>query len=150
MLALSDTTTGQASPNKFIRSANGDLEVVNSDFTSVILQLQDTGNLIIPGISISGVFNSSNALSVNAPTSGTVNLYMPQQGSGKEVILTFNAYENDTTTAQTINFPVAFSVTPLILGNNTGLTLTASTTGVTITAPDSTTTYSGTVAIMGN
>ena len=86
----------------------------------------------------------------NAPTSGTVNLYMPQQGNGKEVILTFNAYENDTTTAQTINFPVAFSVTPLILGNNTGLTLTASTTGITITAPDSTTTYSGTVAIMGN
>ena len=49
-----------------------------------------------------------------------------------------------------INFPAAFSVTPLILGNNSGLTLTASTTGVTITAPDSTTTYSGTVAIMGN
>ena len=83
-------------------------------------------------------------------TSGTVSLYMPQQGNGKEVILTFDAYENDTTTAQTIDFPTPFAVAPLVLGNNTGLTITASTTGVTITAPDNTTTYSGTVVIMGN
>ena len=75
---------------------------------------------------------------------------MPQQGNGKEVILTFDAYENDTTTAQTIDFPTPFAVAPLVLGNNTGLTITASTTGVTITAPDNTTTYSGTAVIMGN
>ena len=103
------------------------------------------------------VFQFSKALDIdasttaNAPTSGTVTLAMPLQGSGgKQVILTFDAYENDTTTNQTIDFPTAFSVTPLVLGNNTGLTLTASTTGVTITAPDATTTYSGTAAIMGN
>ena len=75
---------------------------------------------------------------------------MPAQGNGKTVILTFDGYENDTTTNQTINFPVAFSTVPLVLGNDTGLTLTASTTGITITAPDVTTTYSGTAAIMGN
>ena len=95
--------------------------------------------------------NSLNATTTSAPTSGTVTLAMPLQGTGgKQVILTFDAYENDTSTSQTIDFPTAFSVTPLVLGNNTGLTLTPSTTGVTITAPDNTTTYSGTAVIMGN
>ena len=113
---------------------------------------QDNGNgqtefseaLAIPYI------NAENSSTTNAPTSGSVTLAMPLQGNGKQVILTFNAYENDTTTNQTINFPTAFTVTPLIVGNNTGLTITASTTGVTISAPDNTTTYSGTAVIMGN
>ena len=108
-------------------------------------------NLAVPtSVAVFNPIVPGNNIVVDAPTSGSLTLTMSQQGNGKQVVLTFNAYENDTTTAQTINFPVAFSVTPLILGNNTGLTLTASTTGVTITAPDSTTTYSGTVAIMGN
>ena len=93
---------------------------------------------------------ATNGSNFSAPTSGGGTIFMPLQGNGKQVILTFGAYENDTTTSQTIDFPTAFGVTPLILGNNTGLTLTASTTGVTITAPDSTTAYSGTAVIMGN
>ena len=93
---------------------------------------------------------TTNSTTTNGTTSGTVDMYMPLQGNGKQVTLTFNAYENNTTTAQTIDFPTAFSVTPLVIGNNTGLTLTVSTTGVTITAPDNTTTYSGTAVIMGN
>ena len=107
-----------------------------------------TGGTFQPNFS-SVMIDSSTT--TNAPTSGSVTLAMPLQGSGgKQVILTFNAYENDTTTNQTINFPMAFGVIPLVLGNNTGLTLTPSTTGVTITAPDSTTAYSGTAVIMGN
>jgi len=100
---------------------------------------------------VNGPLTLNESSVTNGPTGGSVTLSMPLQGTGgKQVTLTFDAYENDTTTAQTINFPTAFGVTPLILGNNTGLTLTASTTGVTITAPDSTTTYSGTAVIMGN
>ena len=98
----------------------------------------------------SGVEVNQSTTTTNAPTSGSVNMFMPLQGNGKQVTLTFSGYENDTTTNQTINFPTPFTVVPLILGNNTGLTITASTTGITITAPDVTTTYSGTAVIMGN
>ena len=103
-----------------------------------------------PSLVTNLAYAATNSSSTAGTTAGTVNMYMPQQGDGKTVILTFNGYENDTTTNQTINFPVAFSVAPLVVGNNTGLTLTASTTGITITAPDVTTTYSGTAAIMGD
>ena len=103
-----------------------------------------------PSLVTNLAYAATNSTSTAGTTAGTVDLFMPQQGNGKTVILTFNGYENDTTTNQTINFPVAFSTVPLVLGNDTGLTLTASTTGITITAPDVTTTYSGTAAIMGN
>lgn len=93
---------------------------------------------------------ATNGSNFAAPTSGGGTMSMPSQGNGKIVTITFSGYENDTTTAQTIDFPTAFLVAPLVIGNNTGLTLTTSTTGVTITAPDSTTTYSGTAVIMGN
>ena len=125
--------------------------IIDADGHGVDTEGNATFNTLNSGNATFSTLNSTNSSVIDAPTSGTVTLAMPLQGSGgKQVILTFDAYENDTTTAQTINFPTAFGVTPLILGNNTGLTLTASTTGVTITAPDSTTTYSGTAVIMGN
>lgn len=96
------------------------------------------------GIAVSGSVVSSGA------TSGSVAMYMPLQGEGKLVVVTFNNYENDTSTNQSIAFPVPFSVAPLVLGNNTGLTLSTSASGLTITTPDSTTVYNGTAAIMGN
>jgi len=70
----------------------------------------------------------------------------------------FSGYENDTTTNQTIPYPsngaphnnqLTFVSTPVISGNNTGLTITPSTTGITITSPNSTTTYSGIVIVEG-
>ena len=100
---------------------------------------------------IDGILSvTSYSVTASAPTSGTVNMTMPLQGGGKQVILTFNAYENDTTAAQTLSFPTAFTATPLILGNNSGLTLTVSTLGVTISAPDNVMAYSGTAVITGN
>lgn len=126
---------------KIVQDSGGNWNcVVDNSFTAFPNQVLATSNLAVQENTV-----------VNGPTSGTVTVCMPLQGSGgKQVILTFDAYENDTTTNQTIDFPVTFSVVPLVLGNNTGLTLTVSTTGVTITAPDSTTTYSGTAAIIGN
>ena len=114
-----------------------------------LLTFQNTSPSFTHAVS-SASFDATNAVSMAGTTAGTIDMYMPAQGNGKTVILTFDGYENDTTTNQTINFPVAFSTVPLVLGNDTGLTLTASTTGITITAPDVTTTYSGTAAIMGN
>jgi len=83
-------------------------------------------------------------------TAGTVSMitsiYSPNY---TKYIITFSGYENDTTTNQSINFPLPFSSYAIITGNNTGLTISASTTGITITSPNSTTTYSGLVIIEG-
>ncbi len=83
-------------------------------------------------------------------TAGSVIYSMPFAGDNyKKFIAYFNGYENDTTTNQTITFPVAFANTPIIVANNTGLSLSASTTTLTITAPDNTTLYTGWVIIEG-
>ena len=88
--------------------------------------------------------------STSGTTAGTVSMRFNEYASShKKIIITFNGYENDTTTDQTVGFPMAFSNSAIITGNNTGLTISASTTGITITAPDSTTTYSGIVIVEG-
>jgi len=67
----------------------------------------------------------------------------------KKAIFNLSGYENNTTTNQTINYPLPFSTTVAITANNTGLTVSASTTGITITSPASTTTYSGIIIVEG-
>jgi len=94
--------------------------------------------------------NFPHDFTVDGTTAGTVTgHYVEYSTNYKKLILAFNNYENDTTTAQTINFPLPFSTSAVISGNNTELTITPSTTGITITAPDSTTTYSGIVIVEG-
>jgi len=86
----------------------------------------------------------------NGTTAGTVQIVLQRNTHiYKKYMITFSGYENDTTTAQTIDFPLAFATSALISGNNTGLTISATTTGITITAPDSTTTYTGIVIVEG-
>lgn len=48
-VALKDTTPGQATPNKFFESYQGNFVVANSANTANILTLTDSGNLTIPG-----------------------------------------------------------------------------------------------------
>ena len=83
-------------------------------------------------------------------TAGSIVWSMPFQGSSyKRFIAYFDAYENDTTTAQTISYPTAFTETPVISTNS------ASVPGVTTTAtelsidPDTTTAYTGWVIVEG-
>jgi hypothetical protein len=87
--------------------------------------------------------------SVAGTTAGTVNIYAMNFYETKKYIIMLSGYENNTTTNQTINFPIAFSSYAVITANNTGLTISASTTGITITSPNSTTTYSGIVIVEG-
>jgi len=83
-------------------------------------------------------------------TAGTVTLKNTVYNSYyKKYVITFSGYENDTTTNQTINFPLPFSTSAVITGNNTGLTVSTTTSGITITAPNSTATYSGIVIVEG-
>jgi len=83
-------------------------------------------------------------------TAGTVKMdAVTYRISYKKYIITFSGYENDTTTNQTINYPLPFSTSAVITANNTGLTISTTTSGITITSPNSTTTYSGIVIVEG-
>jgi len=109
------------------------------EFTAVILNTNGTYQT-----------NNLGYSSTSGTTAGTVNIQsVAYTLNYKKYILQFSGYENDTTTDQTINFPLAFAASALISGNNTGLTISTTTTGITITAPDSTTTYSGIVIVEG-
>ena len=97
--------------------------------------------------------------SIAGTTAGTVQPHVIEYRTNyKKMIFQFSGYENDSTTDQTIDYPVNgaphsnslnFSSYAVITANNTGLTITATTSGITITAPDATTTYSGIVIVEG-
>jgi len=103
-------------------------------------------------------FNNINGNAITLPTqsttsgttAGTVKMdAVIYRTSYKKYVITFSGYENDTTTNQTINFPLPFSTSAVISANNTGLTVSTTTTGITITSPNSTATFSGIVIVEG-
>lgn len=87
--------------------------------------------------------------SLAGTTAGTIDWIQPERGTRKVFIAVASGYENDTTTNQTITFPVAFANTPAVSVNTTGLTVSATTTTLTITAPDATTVYNGVIEVLG-
>ncbi len=88
---------------------------------------------------------------LSGTTAGTAVSSMPFQGATyKKFIVYFSGYENDTATNQTITLPTAFTNTPVLTASVPGLTVTASTTTITIVAPNSTTTFTGWVIVEGD
>jgi hypothetical protein len=88
--------------------------------------------------------------SASGTTAGTVSINSSEYGGNyKRYVITFDGYENDTTTNQTIDYPLAFASYAGISLNTTGLTISTTTSGIVITAPDATTTYSGIVIVEG-
>lgn len=102
-------------------------------------------------VNFSATINSNIAqTTLNGTTAGTIIWSQPSQGSSsKEFVGYANGYENNSAVNQTITFTTAFTNTPVIIANSTGLTLTVSTTTLTITAPNSTTTFTGNIIIGG-
>lgn len=111
-----------------------------------------SGNVTVAGaINVDKAINqASSPASFAGTTAGTVYWNMPFQGAGyKKVVVYLSGYENDTTTAQTITFPTAFTDTPYIAANTASVPgVTVSTTALSIN-PDSTSTYSGWLVIEG-
>ena len=87
---------------------------------------------------------------ISGTTAGSATCSMPEQGSSyKKVIVYLDGYENDSTTAQTYTFPVAFSNTPAVSTNSASVPgVTVSTTKLSL-APDTTTAYTGWIIIEG-
>ena len=129
------------------------LTIHSAPFSSMLLSALTAGNLspvfentqVTGGVSVGG-----NVSTLAGATAGTVVSTMPFQGEYKKFVAYANGYENDTTTAQSITFPVAFTNTPIVTQNTSGLTVSVSTTTLTITAPDATTTYSGYIFVEGS
>ena len=117
----------------------------NCEFKGNIGPFSFTGT----GLKINSLYGTT-PFTASGPTAGSVSgIYTTFSPNYKKILITFSGYENDTTTNQTINFPYAFDTSALISGNNTGLTISTTTSGITITAPNSTTTYSGIVIVEG-
>ena len=82
-------------------------------------------------------------------TAGSITYSMPTaEGTYKKFVAYASGYENDTTTAQTISFPVAFVNTPYVATAPSGLISSTTTTGITL-ASGTTTTYTGWIIIEG-
>ena len=110
-----------------------------------------TGNATVGGtLGVTGAINNTIATaSLAGTTAGSIEYAMPDQGTVKKFAAAVLGYENDTTTNQTITFPVAFVNPPGVTGNTSGLTVSASTTELTITAPDAVTVYNGVIVVEG-
>jgi len=108
------------------------------------------GSRIVPGsITQSNIAPPSTA-SLTGTTAGSITyIQVNSLSTYKKVLLYANGYENDTTTNQSITYPVAFSTVAAVTFNNTGLTVSTSLTALTITAPNSTTTYTGVIVVEG-
>lgn len=111
-----------------------------------------TGNNSVFDIHDTWVATNAPTTALAGPTAGTIYWAQPEQGTRKVFIAVADAYANDTTTAtQTITFPTAYTYTPAISTNTTGMVVSATTTTLTIIAPSSTTTstYSGVIEVVG-
>lgn len=102
------------------------------------------------GISTGLVQNTATQTTITGTTAGSAVASMPEQGSSyKKVIVYLDGYENDSTTAQTYTFPVAFTNTPAITNNSASVPgVTVSTTELSL-APDTTTAYTGWIVVEG-
>ena len=107
-------------------NANGQLQINPSGSPTVSSLTATTVNY-----SVENPNTTQNTLT--GTSAGSIVWSQPLQGSAlKLVILYANGYENTTTTAQTITFTKAFTNTPAVLVNTTGMSITVSTTGVTL------------------
>ena len=99
--------------------------------------------------SFQGGISVTQESTLTGTSSGSVVSSQTQRGVTKEIVFLVNGYVNDTTANQSITFPVAFTQQVAVTFNNTGLTVTVSLTGFTITAPGSTTAYNGVIVVKG-
>jgi hypothetical protein len=120
---------------------------------------QGGGNHIINNLIVKNIFSTNNyhwsgMPTVPSTTSGTtagsfVSNQVESSKIYKKVIINLNGYENDSTTAQTYTFPVAFSTVAVITTNSASVPgVSTSLTEFSI-APDTTTAYTGIIVIEG-
>jgi len=144
-LAITDTG---GNINTTLTNANVLLGLAGHTTGSINLKGTTSGNVTFTTTAAAGTgsftFNATDT-TVNGSTSGTLDWIQTEQGTyEKKVVIGFTSYVDAGTT---ITYTTPFSFTPVITGNNTGLTIsTISKTQVVIPASVS---ASGTVVIEG-
>lgn len=86
--------------------------------------------------------------SVSGTTAGTIYWWQEHQGTVKKVVVYLDGYENDTATAQTITFPMAFTYTPLVNNQSGAPGVSATTTELSID-PNAAMAYTGYIEVTG-
>ena len=97
------------------------------------LVINPSGSPTVSSLTATTLNPNTTQNTLTGTSAGSIVWSQPLQGSAlKLVIMYANGYENTTTTAQSITFTKAFTNTPAVLVNTTGMTITVSTTGVTL------------------
>lgn len=123
--------------------------------TAAFTQTLTNKTLTAPVITV--LQNNTAQTTLSGFTAGSVIYSEPEQGSAIKVFVgQATGYENSGIIADTITFPTAFTNTPIILGNDTGMDLTSgganagSVNTTTLTFPiNMSATASGNIVIMG-
>ena len=145
-VANSDTSTVTLANAK----VHGLTKIGTSVFSAYPLVVgTDVGASFPVAVSAPAVNPSTTVAAVTGATAGTIYWSMPFQGSGyKKAAVYLDGYENDTTTAQTITFPTAFTYTPNVVNPGSVPGVTVSTTALSID-PDTTTKYTAWIFVEG-
>jgi len=87
--------------------------------------------------------------SLTGTTAGTIYyIQVISLSSFKKVLIYASGYENTTTTAQTVTYPVAFSTVAAVTANTTGMSVSTSLTALTLPA-SMTAAASGVIVVEG-
>ena len=148
MIKMTNTTAGAVNPNKTIRLSNpGHFQIINSAYSSTILDLDDTGNLYVPNTVVAAsssgnsfTYKSSTVTSTNAQlfgldavnyrvSSGNIQV-SPAGGSiilaGETIVMiSGQSITHSTFTSQTITSPTWYN-----LGNNATFSSVAGATAI--------------------
>jgi len=97
------------------------------------LVINPSGSPTVSSLTATTLNPNTSQNTLTGTTAGSIIWSQPLQGSAlKLVVMYANGYENTTTTAQSITFTKAFTNTPAVIVNTTGMSITVSTTGVTL------------------
>ncbi len=161
------TNYGNVSINLFGNTFDATEVFVLIDSTSTVPFLTMIGNQSLNNITsspvsiqsggvLNGWFERGNSFdlfletTLAGETAGNVIAKVIDSNPGyKKILLYVNGYENDTTTDQSLTYPIAFSTIAEITSNTTGLTVSTTNTALAITSPDATTIYSGIIVVEG-
>ena len=98
---------------------------------------------------LTGIWNKL-PVTVSGTTAGSFVASQPEQKQYlKKVVIYLDGYENDSTTAQTYTFPVAFSTVAVITTNSASVPVVSTSLTEFSIAPDTTTAYTGIIVIEG-
>lgn len=137
------TTTGGARfESCYFTGASGGYSIVTNglEFSWADCVSSDTNwandgfGINLPASAASGKGRVPQTTTLNGTTAGSIRYWQEESGTYKKVILSASGYENTTTIAQTITFPIQFSQPPTVVANGTGMTLATSTTTLTLPA----------------